>query len=247
MARSLVVALLFAALAAPASASAAELPNETLVTGPQIETSINAGLEYWSSQGRAPSCPPGGIRTYVADIPATNGLHAAGRARIGGCEIWLDRGWLATLTDPAPLCPVVTHELGHLTGLPDGGTGNPVMDAGILQNVPPIGPCLAAFPPPPPAAQPAATPSQPVITTTPAPTARLTLPALRTQARRVLRGQASRQARPVRCKLSGRRRGACRVERSGYACTGRVYVSLSASGGLTGLADAHCVRSRRRS
>ena len=244
MLRPLAIALSALAVATP-MASAGTFPNETRVTGPELTASLNAGLAYWSSLGRAPNCP-GGVTTYVADIPPSpNGLHAAGRARVGGCDVWLARAWLAALTSPAPLCPVVTHELGHLTGLPDGGTGNAVMDAGTVENVPPIAECLAAFPPPS-IAPPATTPRpSPAVTVKPAPPARLTLRTLRAEARRVVRTGASRRS-PVRCKLSGRRRGTCRVKLAGRECRGRVYVSLTTSGGLAGFSDARCARPRRR-
>jgi len=230
----LVLGLVVAALAAASPAAAVTFPNQERVTGPQLVASLNAGLGYWAGLGRAPRCPSG-IVTYLADLPAgPGGLHAGGSATVGGCEIWLDRAWIATLTAPAPLCPLITHELGHLIGFQDGGTGNPVMDAGTLDHVPPIPECVAAFPPSAPVAAPL-----PLVPQRPP---RLTRTVLRTEARRALRAQTGRSTRPFGCKLLSRLRGSCRAKRPGRRCRGHVVVRMSESGGVTALADVRCVR-----
>jgi hypothetical protein len=234
----LALALALLAVAAPA-ASAASFPGQQAVTGPQLVASLNAGLRYWSDLGRAPSCP-NGITIYTAQLPAPDvGVHAAGRATLGGCEIWLDSEWIASLTNPSQLCPPITHEVGHLTGLPDGGTGYAVMDAGVLENLPPIAPCLEAFPPPPPVAvAPVASAPAKVVAVHLAPV-RLTLRALRAEARDVINRKG---VRPVRCKLQSARRGTCAAKFGARSCRGKVYVSMTTSGGISGIEDVSCAR-----
>lgn len=239
--KGLLVAAVAATLAWTTDATASA-GDDVRVIGPQITASVDAGLQYWKSLGRTPGCPKG-IVVYLADLGTTaSGLHAAGRAHPTGCRVDLDRSWIATLTEPLPLCQLMVHEIGHLVGLGDGGTGNPVMDAPSLEDLPPLAPCLAAFPPPAPAAAAGPPPTPPIITA-PAPAHQMTLKALRAEAARTMRASRER-ARPVSCKLSGRRRGTCRAARAGRRCRGRIYVTLSDSDGVSGVSDIECSRKR---
>ena len=234
--------LLLAALVAPASAAAQlSFPGEQRVTGPELVASVDAALAYWESEHRTLDCPRG-IDTWIADLPpSADGAHAAGMAWLPGCKLWLDRAWVTALTDPLALCKVVAHEVGHLTGLADGGTGNAVMDSPDSDAIPATPQCLAAFPPPPPVpATPVPAVAPPPVTLAPVANDRLTLAELRAAARRVLRSARIPRARPVACRLSGSRRGSCRVSARGRRCTGRVIVSSSPAGGETGLFDARC-------
>jgi hypothetical protein len=232
----------FTAFATPSVASAVTYPEQRAVTGLELSASLDAGLRYWASLGREPSCPSG-ITVYVARLPAgSDGLHAAGKATLGGCEIWLDSDWVASLTNARQLCPPIAHEVGHLAGLPDGGTGYAVMDAPAVESLPAIGPCLEAFPPPPPPVAPVvAAPEPPRVTPAPAAhPARLTLRRLTTAARSALPGKR----RPVRCRLQGERRGYCSVRLGARSCRGKVYVSMSRSGGTSTVSNFSCTRKR---
>jgi hypothetical protein len=235
----LVLLIFVTALATPSAASAVTYPDQRKVTGPELTVSLDAGLRYWASLGRGPSCPSG-ITVYLARLPAgSDGLHAAARATLSGCEIWLDSDWVASLTDARQLCPPITHEIGHLTGLGDGGTGNAVMDAPALESLPAIGPCLEAFPPP---SAPVATPEPPRVTPVAAEhPARLTRRSLTMAARAVLHGKRH----PIQCRLQGNRRGSCSVRLGARRCRGKVYVSMSRSGGISTVSSFSCTSGSR--
>lgn len=240
LAASLVVCCAF--VVAPGSmAAVSTFPGEQRVTGPEVVASVDAALAYWASQGQAIACPSG-VETWVADLPPGDALHPAAKAVLGGCKVWLDDAWVRGLTDAIVLCEVMTHEVGHLAGLPDGGTGNAVMDGPTAEQLPATPHCLAAFPPPAPPSPPAvAVAVEPPPVVTPARPEPLTVARLRTAAGRLLRSAGMRRVRPVACRVSGRQRGWCRVASPGKRCPGRVLVTTSASG-VTGVVDARCAR-----
>lgn len=243
-------ATILATLVVMLTAATARADAPVPATGPQVTASVDAALRYWAELGRRPNCPAG-VSVYIADLGTTaSGLHSAGRAYPNECRVDVDRSWVASLTAPVMFCQLMVHEIGHLTWLRDGGTGYAVMDAPSVEALPPIPACLAAFPPPPPPPPPAPVAAPPVTVPPPAPSpaaktpaARLTLKTLRAEAARTLRGK---RMRPVACKLSGTRRGTCRVKRSGRSCRGRVYVGLTGARSVWTFTDARCVRSSRR-
>lgn len=110
-------------------------PGERPVSNETIRGAVVAAVDHWVPRGVQPCAP---IRVYAA--PDLDG--AEGRAQASACKVWIQedvmnaplraRGdaWVRQLWLEY-LGMVVTHEVGHLAGLPDGtpgGGGDPIMD-----------------------------------------------------------------------------------------------------------------------
>lgn len=147
------VLLALAFLTFAASARADDLPTMpglTLTDTPVVDARLDAGLaaaaEYW---GRLPNCPP--LAFDEADESgALTPASTVGVGIIGGCRLWISTAYLAsTYADPASVCRVVVHEVGHLLGHDhtphtDDDPAN-VMDETGLPGWP--APCLRMLPP----------------------------------------------------------------------------------------------------
>jgi hypothetical protein len=131
----------------------------------QVEHHYDRAFAYWRVPGLdAERCPSGPIAEY--DDPFVRARGALALGQLGGCLWWFGDDFLAL--DAATRCAVVTHELGHLLGLPDG-VGDPRDPLGVMGPVIPVPECASLTPPAP--APPAVVP---VIAAAPAPAAVVT-------------------------------------------------------------------------
>lgn len=93
--------------------AAASTPNTRFDVGPDVTNNsriradlIRAG-RHWKA---APKCP---VTVGVMDDDG----DTYARAQLGGCRIWIDKGWWDSLmAQPRLLCNVIVHEYGHLLG-----------------------------------------------------------------------------------------------------------------------------------
>lgn len=127
---TILLVVLLATLAMPASAEALELPTDRPLANRGATDSLKVAASFWGAQVKCPA----GVRVYVAPLDmldsADGSRTAAGAAQ--DCGIWLDPDTLHNLFD-APWdyqdrisrCDIIVHEYGHLLNGP-GHSTNPL-------------------------------------------------------------------------------------------------------------------------
>lgn len=122
MRRAAIAATLVALLALPATALAEEPIDNQL----RIQHLLPIAEERFGAEAHE-RCPAG-IGINAADLGGATGAAATDIGEPGRCEIWIAERWREMFR--GQLAAVLTHEMGHLTGLDESDDPDSIMFAG---------------------------------------------------------------------------------------------------------------------